>query len=112
MVRTVIAGWLSGIRADQLDQEQRKQWVNPNEVQGDTIHTLPTLQCGTLLFIPQEVLSHAENLDLLSLMISEHQAPPPNQKAPNSITHKKWIQILTSDAVIDAIAKKLTSNHS
>lgn len=44
VVRTMIAGWLSGIRADQLDQEQRKQWVNPNEVQGDTIHTLTTLQ--------------------------------------------------------------------
>lgn len=29
VVRTMMAGWLSGI---EQDQEQHKQWVNPNEV--------------------------------------------------------------------------------
>lgn len=43
VVRTMMAGWLSGIGVDQLDQEQHKQWVNPNEVQVDTTHTLTTL---------------------------------------------------------------------
>jgi hypothetical protein len=110
VVRATIARWIpaeetvSNTSDSDCDSSEQQSpynlWINPNE----------------------EIFSHQKNLDLLSMTLAECQAPPTDKPRPlishatptgkpHTISHRDWVNALTSDGVVEAVARTLLERH-